>query len=266
MTTLAIAAVTAAALVALALWWIRRTNLAAVAVTGGASCGGCDSRPARQLFFAASAEPPTSGGSGAGAAGGSAAAGGAPKRRKRSGPSRRAFLRTSMGVGFLGVLGGFGGATLQFLWPDLRGGFGAVLDAGTEDEILDYIQTNREPYEFAPGRTYFVAYDGAQDPDGQYDEITDGQQAQVMALYWRCVHLGCKVPWCHSSQWLECPCHGSRYNRWGEWQGGPAPRGLDRFAVEIQDGHVFVDTAAVITGPTRQSPALDQPAEGPTCT
>jgi cytochrome b6-f complex iron-sulfur subunit len=265
MTTVAIAAVTAMALVALALWWIRRTNPAMVAVSGGASCGSCDGLPARQLFFAAAAEP--GGGAGAAGPGGAAVAGGGPpKRRKRTGPSRRAFLRTSMGVGFLGVLGGFGGATLQFLWPDLRGGFGAVIDAGTEDEILEYIRGNREPYEFAPARTYFVAYDGGQDPDGQYDEITDGQQAQVMALYWRCVHLGCKVPWCHSSQWLECPCHGSRYNRWGEWQGGPAPRGLDRFAVEIRDGHVFVDTSAVITGPTRQSPALDQLPEGPTCT
>jgi cytochrome b6-f complex iron-sulfur subunit len=263
MTTLAIAAVTAAALVALALWWIRRANPAAAVVAGpaGSPCGSCQGAASRQLFFAAT---DTTTGGGAGGGGGGAT--GPPRRRKPSGPSRRAFLRTSMGVGMLGVLGGFGGATIAFLWPDLRGGFGAVLDAGEEEEILDFIRTNREPYEFAPGRTYFVAYDGADDPDGQYAELTDGQEARVLALYWRCVHLGCKVPWCHSSQWLECPCHGSRYNRWGEWQGGPAPRGLDRFAVEVRDGHVFVDTADVITGPPRQSPALDPPPEGPTCT
>ena len=54
----------------------------------------------------------------------------------------------------------------------------------------------------------------------------------IVALYQKCVHLGCKVPWCETSQWFECPCHGSKYNRVGEKQGGPAPRGLDRFVVD----------------------------------
>ena len=53
-----------------------------------------------------------------------------------------------------------------------------------------------------------------------------------VALYQKCVHLGCRVPWCESSQWFECPCHGSKYNRVGEKQGGPAPRGLDRFPLD----------------------------------
>ena len=52
-----------------------------------------------------------------------------------------------------------------------------------------------------------------------------------VALYQKCVHLGCRVPFCETSQWFECPCHGSQYNRVGEKKGGPAPRGLDRFAV-----------------------------------
>jgi cytochrome b6-f complex iron-sulfur subunit len=86
-----------------------------------------------------------------------------------------------------------------------------------------------------------------------------------MALYQVCVHLGCKVPWCESSQWFECPCHGSRYNRWGEFRGGPAGRGLDRFAVTVEDGRVIVDTSVIIEGPSRQANSLDQPPEGPSC-
>ena len=35
-------------------------------------------------------------------------------------------------------------------------------------------------------------------------------EAGVVALYQKCVHLGCRVPWCTSSQWFECPCHGSQ--------------------------------------------------------
>lgn len=186
-----------------------------------------------------------------------------PRRKKPSGPSRRAFLRNSMAVGWLGVLGAFGAASLAFLWPDLRGGFGARLDAGTEEEILDFIRTEREPFEFAPGRTYFVEYNPDLDPDGAYAELTNG--AQVMALYWTCVHLGCKVPWCLSSQWLECGCHGSGYNRWGEYQEGPAPRGLDRFPVAIEDGQVVVDTGQLQTGPPRGTDVLGQDREGPSC-
>ena len=45
-----------------------------------------------------------------------------------------------------------------------------------------------------------------------------------VALYQKCPHLGCRVPWCQTSQWFECPCHGSKYNRVGEKRGGPHPR------------------------------------------
>lgn len=179
-------------------------------------------------------------------------------------PSRRAFLRGSLAFGWLGVLGGFGAASLAYLWPDLRGGFGAVLEAGDEEEILEDIRSTQEPYEFGPGRTYLVEYDEAEDPDGEYAEITNG--ARLMALHWSCVHLGCKVPWCMTSQWLECACHGSSYNRWGEYQEGPAPRGLDRFRVEIDDaGTVMVDTSEIITGPPRGTDVLGQMREGPSC-
>ena len=58
----------------------------------------------------------------------------------------------------------------------------------------------------------------------------------VVALYQKCVHLGCRVPQCDTSQWFECPCHGSQYNQVGEKKGGPAPRGLDRFAIEVAGG------------------------------
>jgi cytochrome b6-f complex iron-sulfur subunit len=113
------------------------------------------------------------------------------------------------------------------------------------------------------GRSYLVAYDPNLDPDGSYAAITNG--APVMALYQKCVHLGRRVPWCQTSQWFECPCHGSKYNRWGEWQEGPAPRGLDRFAVQVVDGEIVIDTSQVMTGPSRLAPVLEQPPAGPHC-
>src|SRR3546814_6212901 len=68
----------------------------------------------------------------------------------------------------------------------------------------------------------------------------------VVALYQKCVHLGCRVPECVTSQWFECPCHGSQYNQVGEKKGGPAPRGLDRFAMSVSGGVLSVDTGTII--------------------
>jgi cytochrome b6-f complex iron-sulfur subunit len=255
---------TAVGLLALAFWWIRRTNMA-VYPAGRAPLerrplpAGCDI--GQQLLMASATDTvPASPQVGGGTA---KPAPPKPARKKRTGPTRRAFLRNSMALGWLGVLSGFGGATLAFLWPDLRGGFGGQIEVETEDEILSFIRGNREPYVFAPGRLYVVEYSADLDPDGQYAELTNG--ASLMALYHRCVHLGCRVPWCQTSQWFECPCHGSRYNRWGEFRGGPAPRGLDRFALTVEDGTVVVDTSTVITGPARQAGVLEQPPEGPSC-
>ena len=91
-------------------------------------------------------------------------------------------------------------------------------------------------------------------------------EAGYVALWQTCPHLGCRVPDCTSSQWFECPCHGSRYNRWGEYRGGPAPRGMDRFATRVaDDGALVVDTSTIIEGPSRQLNALDQPPEGASC-
>jgi cytochrome b6-f complex iron-sulfur subunit len=186
-----------------------------------------------------------------------------PPRRKPAGPNRRQFLKWGMSLGWLGVLTGFSAASLAFIWPNLRTGFGARIPVGTPDEILGEIEANEGRFEFPEGRSLIVRYDPSLDPEGAYAEITN--QTGIMALYQRCVHLGCKVPWCAESQWWECPCHGSKYNRWGEWQEGPAPRGLDRFLVEEVEGQVVVDTSTIITGPSRTAAVLNQPPEGPHC-
>jgi cytochrome b6-f complex iron-sulfur subunit len=90
-------------------------------------------------------------------------------------------------------------------------------------------------------------------------------EAGVVALYQKCVHLGCRVPWCLTSQWFECPCHGSKYNRVGEKKAGPAPRGLDRFPVDAAGGTVVVNTGLVIQGPPIGTNTTGQEAEGPAC-
>ncbi len=87
----------------------------------------------------------------------------------------------------------------------------------------------------------------------------------IVALYQKCVHLGCKVPWCATSQWFECPCHGSKYSRVGEKRGGPAPRGLDRFIVTVAGDKLTIDTGVVVLGPPIGTDTTGQGAEGPPC-
>ncbi|MDQ3946738.1 MAG: Rieske 2Fe-2S domain-containing protein [Actinomycetota bacterium] len=86
-----------------------------------------------------------------------------------------------------------------------------------------------------------------------------------MALFQKCPYLGCRVPWCNSSQWFECPCRGSKYNRVGEKKGGPAPWGMDRFPVDVSGGVLTIKTAIVVQGPAIGTNTTGQEAEGPNC-
>ncbi|MCC7207635.1 MAG: ubiquinol-cytochrome c reductase iron-sulfur subunit [Anaerolineae bacterium] len=53
----------------------------------------------------------------------------------------------------------------------------------------------------------------------------------LMALSMVCTHLGCLFAWVDANGRFECPCHGSKFERNGQYIEGPAPRNLDRFAV-----------------------------------
>ena len=55
-----------------------------------------------------------------------------------------------------------------------------------------------------------------------------------------CTHLGCTVN--HTDQGYHCPCHGSVFNDQGSVESGPAPRGLEWFAVTMsRDNRLVVD-------------------------
>jgi cytochrome b6-f complex iron-sulfur subunit len=178
--------------------------------------------------------------------------------------SRRDFQRRSLLSSLMLFGSEFGLGTVAFLWPNLKGGFGSMIDAGQLADIKDQIKTDNYVYVGA-GRTYLVGWEGTPGT-GQADYPAEGVTAEgVMALYQRCVHLGCRVPFCNSSKWFECPCHGSKYNNAGEYKLGPAPRGLDRFAMQVVNGSVIVDTSTIKLGPPRGTNTTNQPLEGPYC-
>jgi cytochrome b6-f complex iron-sulfur subunit len=193
-----------------------------------------------------------------------AADGAAAAHRPAPAMSRRDFFRKSLLTSLLVFGAQFGAASIAFLWPSLKGGFGSVINAGALADIKSQIAETNQPVYNGAGRFYIVPWKGKATPDGNYP--FEGVTAEgIMPLYQRCVHLGCRVPFCQNSQWFECPCHGSKYNYAGEYQLGPAPRGMDRFKITLENGSVMVDTSEVILGPPRGTDTINEPPQGPFC-
>jgi cytochrome b6-f complex iron-sulfur subunit len=202
------------------------------------------------------------------AAGGLIRFGEAPADPDQLSVTRRQFFNRSILATQSLVLGSFGLAVIGFLWPSLTGGFGGKVKAGSLDEIMGEIAEKKEPFYVPEARSYIVSYPKEALPQAKkvYSEsILPGMEAGVVALFQKCPHLGCRVPWCATSQWFECPCHGSKYNRVGEKKGGPAPRGMDRFPVEVSGGQVVINTAQELQGPAIGTNTTGQEAEGPNC-
>jgi cytochrome b6-f complex iron-sulfur subunit len=190
-------------------------------------------------------------------------------RTKTAPLSRRDFFRRSL-VTSLAIFGAqFGGASIAFLWPSLKGQFGSTINAGSIDDIKQQIQATNQPFYLGSGRFYVVPYGGSgKDEATGVDYYAEGYLVQgvgLMALYQRCVHLGCRVPFCQQSQWFECPCHGSKYNKAGEYQLGPAPTGLQRFPITVSSNQLMVDTSTLNPGPPRGTDTIHEPPQGPYC-
>jgi len=184
--------------------------------------------------------------------------------------SRRMFFnRATVTLTSAGLGAFFAAGFVAFLWPTASGGFGQDVTVGKLDDILDTIRTG-DGFFYAPSaRTWITEYPSEALPKARavYDEnILAGMEQGIVALYQKCPHLGCRVPSCATSQWFECPCHGSQYNRVGEKKGGPAPRGMDRFPVTIgPSGDVTVSTGTRVPGPPIGTNTTGQEAEGPHC-
>lgn len=185
---------------------------------------------------------------------------------QEAGVNRRQFFTRALSATFGAFLGLNGIAYLAFLWPRLSGGFGSDIDVGAIADLQTEVVLNDGSIlpKFVPeARAYIVPFAESDLSRSQFE----GQgvvAAGLTALFQRCVHLGCRVPWCDASQGFECPCHGSKYNFVGEYEAGPAPRNLDRFAVEDQNGRLIVKTGTIIQSARAIAKTVQYP-QGPSC-
>ena len=141
---------------------------------------------------------------------------------------RRTFVRNAT-LGAVGAAGlvttaGFG----LLLWPNKTGAFGSEQTVSP----ADIPPVDGDPFRNIQGKFFLV-------------HNTDG----LLALYTKCPHLGCTVPWVgppESDQAFQCPCHGSMYDYNGVLTGGPAPRPMDLMQITVAaDGSVTVDTGEI---------------------
>ncbi|HXG36486.1 MAG TPA: ubiquinol-cytochrome c reductase iron-sulfur subunit [Dehalococcoidia bacterium] len=154
--------------------------------------------------------------------------------------SRRVLLLGAFWSGFSLALLGLVGPWVDFLYPRKVRGFGGPIPVPA-GEIPP---PGGDPVRNFEGRFWLVNLEQGSTPNG---EETEGG---VLALWTKCPHLGCAVPWrpdftfLGRKGWFRCPCHGSTYTKEGGVRVfGPAPRSMDTFPIEVQsDGSVIVQT------------------------
>ncbi len=141
--------------------------------------------------------------------------------------SRRDFLNLVWGAAGVVASLELGFVGLKFLSPRATDGeFGGEFNLGP---YADFPAGSVTPVEV--GRFYLV-------------RLQDGG---FLAIYRRCTHLGCAVPFDQASGQFICPCHGSVFTNEGDVLNQPAPRPLDLFALHVNEaGELIVDTAATI--------------------
>src|SRR5450432_541033 len=175
--------------------------------------------------------------------------------------SRRRFVRRSM----LAVWGISTGASvagaLYMLYPNLAGQFGSPIAVGKKTDFPAELPANFKKnvagvYYRQQAKTYLVHMsketkfflNGSELSDQLGAEnitkdSTDG--SYWVAIYQRCVHLGCTFDFRDTCISFKCPCHGSHYNIDGEYLDGPAPRSADRFALTFSGQDIIVDTGVL---------------------
>ena len=158
--------------------------------------------------------------------------------------TRRRILQ----IGFWSSLGAAvaaaGACGLDLLYPKEVTGFGGTISVNSGD-----VPPPGGKKEIAEGRFWLIHLTEEQGGPG------------LLALWWKCPHLGCTVPWkptfvwpdpttgAPKQGWFRCPCHGSTYTDAGIRVYGPAPRSMDTMDLVVNsDGGVTVNTGAITNG------------------
>ena len=136
--------------------------------------------------------------------------------------SRRRLLAYAWIGAAVIVIGELIGGTFAFLWPRRKGPkVETVFIAG---KVTDFKAGEVIP--FRKERTLILR-----------------TEEGFLAISAICTHLHCIVNWNEVHKRFECPCHGAKFNEYGEVLEGPPPRPLDLYKLQVVAGNVVIDRA-----------------------
>ena len=165
--------------------------------------------------------------------------------------SRRGVVRIAFWSGMGAMLLGIGATILNSLYPRHVTGFGSTVAGGSVNELEAGV-----PRKVVTAKAWLVKM------DAETARRNNGQEGAILALYQKCPHLGCSVPWRPDytredprngesyAGWFLCPCPGSTYTGAGVRVFGPAPRSMDTMAITINNGNITINTGAITSGDT----------------
>jgi len=147
-------------------------------------------------------------------------------KRKSMTDKKNISRRRLMGYAWIGaaviVIGELIGGTFAFLWPRRKGPkVETVFIAG---KVTDFKAGKVIP--FRKERTLILR-----------------TEEGFLAISAICTHLHCIVNWNEVHKKFECPCHGAKFNEYGEVLEGPPPRPLDLYKLQVVAGNVVIDRA-----------------------
>ena len=166
--------------------------------------------------------------------------------------TRRSLLHTSFWATLGATVSGLGLGLLNYAWPRRVTGFGA--DVRVPAESLPH--AGAAPLYVREGKFFLVNLSPGDGVPEQFRDLAEPSRAGgLLALYQKCTHLGCDLPWEPEARfqelpgWFKCPCHCSTFTKAGVRVFGPAPRAMDTMELKINpDGSVTVHTSRIRLG------------------
>ena len=137
---------------------------------------------------------------------------------------RRDLLGRLIGLGSIATLSGILTPAAGFLMPLRSGVRGGNILEGADGEPID-------PEDLPEGSGLVGRLRGR-------PTLAVRKNGQLLGFSAVCTHLGCVVRWNETSGWIECPCHGGRFDLRGQVLTGPPPSGLDAIPLKIEGDRI----------------------------
>lgn len=174
------------------------------------------------------------------------------------GVTRRQVLVLGFWTAMLGAVGAIGASVVSTLYPRKVSGFGGPVSVPPALIPLP----GAAPRQIIEARCWLV---NLLPNEGRHAEDGEPSPGGLVALWTKCPHLGCTVPWkagfrvsalddpVQRDGYFNCNCHGSTYTKAGALVRDPATRAMDTMAIEAGDSGIVIQTGQITRG-TQDNP------------